>query len=70
MRSQEDRAAVTVDIFTILLIFALVLAVGAVPLVLVNRFLGEGAVLDVLGYLVLACASVAAFVHLWRHRRP
>lgn len=70
MRSQPDRDAVTLSIFTTLLLFALVLAIGAVPMALVNRFFGEGAALEVLGYLVLVCASVVAFSHLWRHRRP
>ena len=70
MRLQEDRDAVTLEIATTLVVFALVVALGAVPLVLVDRFVGEGTVLDVLGYVVLGCASICAFSYLWRHRRP
>lgn len=70
VRAQEDRDTVTVEIFTTVLIFALVAALGVVPMVLVNRFIGEGAFLDVAGYVVLGCASIAASGYLWRHRRP
>jgi hypothetical protein len=70
MRSPEDRDAVTVGIFTTLLIFAFVLALGAIPMVIANRLLGERPLLDALGYVVLAFASVSAFTYLWRHRRP
>lgn len=69
-RSQEDREAVTVDIFTTVLISAVTVAVGAVPMILVDRLLGEGTALDVLGYMVLGCASAASISYLWRHRRP
>ena len=70
MGSQEDRDTVTVDIFTTALIFVLTVAVGAVPMILVHRLLGEGPALDVLGYMVLGCASAASISYLWRHRRP
>jgi hypothetical protein len=70
MRSQEDRDAVTIAIFSTLLIFAFVLAVGAIPLVIANQFMGQGWLSDLLGYLLLACASVVASAYLWRHRRP
>jgi hypothetical protein len=70
MRSQEARDAVTVSIFTTLLIFAFVAAVGVIPLVIANRYLGDGLLTDALGYLVLACASATAAAYIWRHRRP
>ena len=70
MRSQEERDRTTVEIFTTLLIFTLVVVVGAVPMVLVNQFIGEGGLLDALGYVVLGGASVVAYIYLWRHRRP
>jgi hypothetical protein len=70
MRSQEDRDTVTVAIFTTILFFALALAVGAVLMVLVAGFVGQGSVMNVLGYLVLACASGASILYLWRHRLP
>jgi hypothetical protein len=43
---------------------------GAVPLFLVDRFLGNGTVRDVVGGVVVAGASAAAFAYLWRQRRP
>lgn len=70
MRIQEDRDTVTLAIFTSLLIFALVGALGVVLLSLVDKFIGDGAVFDVLGFVVLGCALVAAFSYLWRHRQP
>jgi len=70
MRTQEARDRTTLEIFTALLIFTLVLVLGAALMFLVNQLVGAGAVLDTLGYAVLGCASVVATVYLWRHRRP
>jgi hypothetical protein len=70
MRNQLDRDTVTLEIFTTLLIFALVAAVGAVPMTVVERLMGNGVVLQALGTVVLACALGAATTYLWRHRRP
>jgi len=68
MRTQDDRDSVTLTIFTSLVVFAFVAALGVVLMLLVERYIGEGAVLDALGPVVLVCASVAAFSYLWRHR--
>lgn len=70
MRDQRDRDAVTIEITKTLLIFVLVLAIGAAPAFLVSQFIGEGAVRQTLPAVVLLCATGAAFAYLWRHRRP
>jgi len=70
MRIQEDRDSVTLAIFTSVLIFAFVAALGVVLMLLVEKVIGNGAALDALGLVVLGCASVAAVSYLWRHRHP
>jgi hypothetical protein len=70
MRSNQDRDAVTLTIVTSLLIFTGVVAVGAVPLLLVDWLSDERVSLGVGGYVLLVCASVVALLYLWRHRRP
>lgn len=70
MRSNQDRDAVTLTIVTSLLIFTGVVAVGAVPLVLLGQFFEDGPLLVAMGYAVVGGASVVALRYLWRHRTP
>ena len=70
MRTQDDRDVVTLNIVTSLLIFAGVTAVGALPLVLMDRLVGGGVLLSAMGHTVVGCAFVVALTYLWRHRKP
>jgi ACR3 family arsenite efflux pump ArsB len=69
MKSQERRDEEAVTIFTGLLLFVLVAAVGALVLVLVHQSVSlRGDVLSVLVYVVLGCAVAASIRYIYRHR--
>jgi hypothetical protein len=70
MRNQRDRDTVTLEIFTTLLIFVLVAAVGTGPMIVLDQLMGDAAVPQAVETVVLACALGAAATYLWRHRRP
>ena len=70
MRSNQGRDAVTLNIVMSLLIFAGVIAVGAVPMVLLGQFIDDSSLFVVMGYAVVAGAFVVALRYLWRHRTP
>ncbi len=72
MRVQEKRDAVTVAIITSVLIFGLVLAVGAAIMFLIDSLYGSrsGTATTDVWWLTLGWATAASLSYLWRHRHP
>ena len=71
MHDQQQADKTTVEISMTLLVFLIVAALGAVPVVLVHQFIDSSdSLLNALTYVVVGCAVAVATMYLWRHRRP